>query len=251
MSKFLLSVLLFLTLYSLCIFESDLSAQPVAPAGTDYSAALKPLLRLQKDGIANAELFDQIGLAYYGQGQTGKAALWFLRSLRLNSAFSPAQNNLDYLRAHSLDRELFNPPAFLPHILNQAYNFFALNSLAWIVLFFLVLLVLCLHWLLHLPMGADKAVPVMWMVICAFIFLLFSTMLGFKYHNYLDSKQAVVLEPQLDGYAGPGGEYGRLFTVHAGLSVHISSVDKGWALVSLPNGAAGWIPLSAVERVKL
>jgi uncharacterized protein YgiM (DUF1202 family) len=90
----------------------------------------------------------------------------------------------------------------------------------------------------------------MWLVITAFIFLFFTTLLGWKYKDFQSSNKAVVIEPELEGYSGPGVEYGKLFTVHGGLIVHINKSDKEWALVTLPNGGAGWIRVGTIEKVK-
>lgn len=217
---------------------------------TDYTTASYNLLKQDKNGVKNADLYNQLGLSLYHQGNAGKATLYFLRALRLNSNHKEARNNLEYVMNASLDRELYAPPSFLAGLFQKAFDFFSLNNLAVIVLLLLIITLICVHWLLHLSRTDDKAVPVMWLVIISFIFLLSALMLGLKYKDYRYSNTAVVIEPIVEGYSGPGAEYGKLFTVHAGLIIHITRIDKDWALITLPNGGAGWMHTSAIEKVK-
>lgn len=233
-------------------FTANLSAQQVSGSEQtpDYETALKTLLALEQKGIVNADLYNQIGLSYYHQGLTGKAVLYFLRSLRLESNHKEARNNLEYAFSQSLDAELYPQPTFLADLFRKGIDFFSLNTLAIITLIILVLTILCLHWLLQSPHGEEKTVQVMWLLIIGFILVLCSVLLAFKYKDYNNINKAVIIGQMADGCSGPGEEYGNLFTVHAGLIVHISRMDKDWALVTLPNGGAGWVHASVLERVK-
>lgn len=217
---------------------------------TDIVSAYNNLIKLEKEGIINADMYNQLGLSYYKQGKTGKAVLYFLRSLRLNSNHIAARNNLDYVTSQTLDKDLQSQPSFLSSVFQKVFDFFTLNSMAVIVLILLIITILCLHWLMHIPIEQDKAVPVMWLIIAGFVLLLFVTMLGLKLRDFHSNTRAVVIEPEIAGYSGPGPEYGKLFTIHEGLIIHINRVDKDWALVTLPNGGAGWILIASVERVK-
>jgi hypothetical protein len=208
------------------------------------------LLQQERAGITNPDLYNQIGLSYYKQGQAGKAVVYFLRALRLNSNHKEARNNLEYASGHVLDKEMYTQSSYLSSVFQKAYNFFNLNALVVIVLVLLLIVVLCLHWLLHLPLGQDKAVPVMWLLIFGFVFLLASTLLGLKYRGYNNRSQAVIIEQETGGYSGPGIEFAKAFTLHSGLIVNITRSDKDWALISLPNGGAGWVHLTALDRVR-
>lgn len=54
--------------------------------------------------VKNADLFYDMGVCHYQLGNTGKAVLYFLRALNLNSAHKQAKQNLLYI--HNLHPEL-------------------------------------------------------------------------------------------------------------------------------------------------
>jgi tetratricopeptide (TPR) repeat protein len=246
------NLILWLTLATIlglsAVYAAENSAQVSQQADTVSVHA--QLLKLEKAGVRNADFYTQLGLSYYQQGRTGKAIICFLRALRLNSNHADARNNLNYLISLTLDKELYSQPAFLPALFQKVFDFFSLNALALMALFLLLITTLCLHWLLHLPNGQDKAVQVMWLLIFGFLLILSATLLGLKYRGYHSNSKAVVMVQEAEGWSGPGTEYGKLFTVHEGLIIQVSRTDKDWALIMLPNGGAGWVHASALERVK-
>jgi tetratricopeptide (TPR) repeat protein len=221
-----------------------------AISSAEYTRVLDNLLKQESAGIANADMYNQIGLSYYHQGYTGKAVVYFLRALRLNSNHGEAKNNLDFAISRSPDKDMYSQPSFLSSVFQKVFNFFTLNSLAFITLLLLLISVLCLHWLMHVSAGQDKAVPVMWLIIVGFILLLATVLLAFKYRDFRSDRTAVITDREAEGFSGPGEEFGKLFTIHEGLVIHISRVDKDWALITLPNGGAGWVLASSLERVK-
>ncbi len=214
------------------------------------SALQADLLKQLSSGVSNPDLYNQLGLSYYKQGEAGQAMLYFLRALRLNSNHREARNNHTYVLAKSADRELYGEPDFIGNLFRGILDFFSLNLLAVLTLIMLLLTTGCLHWLMHLPPDRERNVPVLWLLITGFLLLTFGVMLGLKYHLFQDSSKAVVMEKQLEGFGGPGSEFGKLFTVNEALVVHIDRTDKDWALITLPNGGAGWVQTSGLERVK-
>jgi tetratricopeptide (TPR) repeat protein len=243
-------ILLLAILLTICLSVYAQDKKPDAAPAKDYSVTLKNLLAQEQKGIANADMYNQIGLCYYHLGNAGQATVWFLRALRMNSNHGEAKNNLAFAIERSLDREMYTPPSFLASVFQKVFDFLTLNSLALIVLLLLALTVFSLHKYLHLGSGEDKAVPVMWIVIFGFLLIITSAMLGYKYSGFLDNRKAVIMESEVQGYSGPGAEFGSLFTIHEGLVIHINRIDKNWALINLPNGGAGWVPLSALEKVR-
>jgi len=239
-------ILILTGLFAQQALQDTLIVQPLS----NYSAEQIKLLEQIEKGIVNSDLYNQLGLSYYHQGKPGLAVLWFLRALRINSSHGDAKNNLEYAISQSPDRELYPESTFLSELFLRIYDFFTLNALAVIVLILLILTIICLHWIIHLDQTQERAVPVMWLIIIGFAFVSFVTLLSLKYRDFHSDSKAVIIANMVDGYSGPGSEYGRLFTIHEALMVQISRVDREWALITLPNGGAGWIPASSLMKVR-
>ncbi|HEX4825643.1 MAG TPA: tetratricopeptide repeat protein [Candidatus Polarisedimenticolaceae bacterium] len=63
------------------------------------------------------------------------------------------------------------------------------------------------------------------------------------------TRRAVVLHPTAEALAGPGLNNTSQFTLHEGTTVEVRGDRPGWLQVALPNGATGWIPDDAAERI--
>lgn len=61
--------------------------------------------------------------------------------------------------------------------------------------------------------------------------------------------RAVVLKPSAEALAGPGLNNTSQFTLHEGTTVEVRAERPGWLQVALPNGATGWIPTDAADRI--
>ena len=62
-------------------------------------------------------------------------------------------------------------------------------------------------------------------------------------------QEAVVTTSSVNVYSGPGKEFTLQFTGHEGLEVKIEQKKDDWYLVSLPNGARGWLPTTNLEKI--
>lgn len=252
-TRFLTAILILLaSLGSHTLFAADSArnSKTQFQAGMDYAGISGELLKQVTAGVHNAELYNQLGLSYYHLGQTGRATISFLRALRIDSANKAARNNLEFSISHSPDRELYPEPSFLSAFFSRAFQAINLNLLAISLLLLLLLTSFIVHRLLHLPFSSEKAVTVMWSLLCGLLLISFALLLTLKYQGYRDEKQAVVIISEVNGHSGPGTEYAKIFTLHDGLILQITRSDHNWSLVTLPNGTAGWIPAASLGKVK-
>ncbi len=70
--------------------------------------------------------------------------------------------------------------------------------------------------------------------------------------RWLEGREAIVVGAQaVDATAGPGtsGEYPKVFTVHAGQLVQVHRKSGRYRQISLPTGAAGWMPMESLEEL--
>ena len=70
----------------------------------DYATAIEHYESVLADGLASADLYYNLGNAYYRTGQMGRAILNYERALRLDPGMSDARENLALAENHTVDR---------------------------------------------------------------------------------------------------------------------------------------------------
>jgi len=240
-------------IFGLLILTFSLSAQVLNPDSLNaeqafYQQTLQKLEAKADSGVKNADLFYDIGVCHYQMGNTGKAVLYFLRALNLNSAHKQAKQNLLYI--HNLHPELSPEPnrPFLVQLFLNIYDFFSLNRLAITLLILAILLTLSLHWLMHTPSEKERGLPILAVVITAILFIAFGSMLLVKNHRYRNDSRAVVIANVAPIYHTPESNNVLQTIPEGSVVVAIKTLGKKTQII-LPDGTQGWVDSNSIERV--
>lgn len=204
----------------------------------DATARLGALSGLHASPVIEYDL----GNAYFRAGDLGRAVLHWHRALELDPGAEDVLHNLEVATG--------SPPhgEGLEGLLVKAYAGFTVEALERAALLFLALAVAAFgagRW-----GGRRAGLP------AALVFALVATAtFGWAYariHHLVRGSRAVVLgaAPSV-ATAGPGGEgdYPRVFDVHPGQVVVVHRSSGRHVQISLPTGAAGWIPKEALEKI--
>jgi hypothetical protein len=70
--------------------------------------------------------------------------------------------------------------------------------------------------------------------------------LAFRVHDARGAEAALLQPTEVEVRSGPGDSYARIFTLHAGTLVATGEERAGWRRITLPQGAEGWAPASAL-----
>jgi hypothetical protein len=240
---FLFLLLVVLSLFSEAVISSSLPGEQDA-----YRSALDSLLAVS--GTPNADLYYNLGVSYYHTGSTGKATLWFLRALALDSSHRLARENLGFIQ-ELLDKEHQAPPKpFLADLISRLDAMLSLNRLALILLLCLLASAACVHWLLHYPPDREKGLPVLLLGISLLFTLAFGLDYLGKYDRFLNNEVAVVTAPSADCYAEPGAGK-EMFSVPEAYIVKVTQIKGKYSRVILPDGTRVWIRTAELESVSL
>lgn len=201
------------------------------------------------DGLKNADLYYNLGVAYWQTGQSGMANLYFLKALNLNSAHKPASENLDYVIGLSQDKQLYPDRLFLVRIFLAAYDFMNLNRIALLSLILLLLCALSLHWLWHYDSNKERGLPTLITGIFLLLFISSATLLGIKAYRQTHNRKAVVISAQAELRSEASAQAARVAVIHEALILIIEQEKAGWYLLSLPDGNKGWLPAADLAKV--
>jgi tetratricopeptide (TPR) repeat protein len=213
-----------------------------------YADAVEAYRSLLRYDVRDATVEYNLGNAEFRAGNLGRAILHYERARRLDPLDPDIRANLEFARAHCLDRVEEPEVAAIVRGLRAAQDRAGPDRQAWVV----VGLVWALGAVLSLGLARPGGFTAAHGWALAGLLLVLGATAGSWYATLERSegtRVAVVLEDAAEVLAGPGRNNSTLFTVHEGLALRIRSEREEWLQVSLPNGLNGWIAREAIEEV--
>ena len=205
-------------------------------AAGNFKAAVADYEAVVGSGAWSANLFYDLGNAYFRDGDFGRAILNYDRALRLDRHHPEADANLRIVRdqAHSLE---LAPPALERYLNFGTANFFAVVAA---IFFWLTIILLILR-----PGRVLSAVAGIFLTaICAFA--------AYKSENGTHGHGlAIVIVENTEARVATVDSARSVLALPAGSEVLILQERGDWNYAALPNDQRGWIAASAVEKVRL
>jgi len=216
---------------------------------SNYQGALDEWLDIYNTGYRSAELYYNIGNAYFKLNNVPGAILFFERARLLKPGNSNINYNLQIARTLVVDKFEEIPELFFV----KWYDFLALmlQTNTWavisIVTFMLFLILLSVY--IYSP-GYRTKVLGFW---TAMLFLLISvSSLAFTVRNrnlVYNSNEAVIFSPSINGKSSPDNSGTDLFVLHEGSKVTIEDNVGEWYEIMLSDGNRGWVPSNSLTII--
>jgi tetratricopeptide (TPR) repeat protein len=221
---------------------NDLYAQnEFIPAAQEYE-------KLLEEG-QSAELYYNLGNAYYKSNEIGLAILNYERALRLSPRYPDAKYNLEMAAQRIVDLVDEEPVFFVKRWFADLISFFPSNRWFYIGWTFFLLALAGFFLFIFAPSrGLRKFsfnLSIIFIVICG-ITLLFS---GIRKKNYINRTEAIVLSGVITVKSSPDKNGTELFKLHEGTKVNIKNTLNNWAEITLSNGAVGWTEFAHIEPI--
>ena len=195
-----------------------------------------------------AEVYYNLGNAYFKQGELAQSILAYERALRLKPSFKDAKHNLQFAQSRIIDNIEDTQSFFLSNWLKTIRN--ALSQRVWmvgsIVLFIMALVGFFLFafsqtlWLRKTAFYCSVIALVVSVMACANA--------GSLYQRDTQRSEAIITQGIVNAKSSPDRSGNDLFTVHEGTKVEIHEVIGDWCCVHVGNNI-GWMPLEYLERI--
>ena len=217
----------------------------------EYQQALDSFLKLNNEGYINTDLFYNIGNCYYRSGQIGNAILYMKKALKVDSANRKAKRNLEFLLTQTKDKQTVAKDNLISKFFASLISNISLNSLAFISLIIIGMIIFIIHIIIHRFAQKDRVVPYFIITVLAVFLILVGIISNIKLSAYDNISTAVLLADTAIGFSGPNTEFTRVFTIHEGMIFTIEKEQNGWALIKLSNGIGGWIVADTFAKVSI
>lgn len=215
----------------------------------DYASAIQIYEALLQEGEA-AEVYYNLGNAYFKTDNLAKAILNYERALLLSPGNADVRANLEIARAKTVDKVVGIPEIFFvawikAFIDTQSVAVWARLAIA---SFLLLLVALGLFFfakpLTHRKIGFFSAIVLLLLTIT---FHCFASVQRDKLQN---RTEAIILSPSITVRSTPSDSGTALFILHEGHKVQIRDNSmREWKEISIEDGKVGWIPASAMETI--
>ena len=215
----------------------------------NYQKAITEYESLLKQG-SSAEIYYNLGNAYYRTENITRAVLNYERALLLSPGDSDIRFNLQIARSKTIDKIVPESEMFFVTWYRSLVNMMsvdgwgrtALISLALVIVLFLVYLFSARVWMQKVGFFGGGVLLVLFMISNFFAWQ--------QRQNLLYRQGAIVVAPSVTVKSTPAQNGTDLFILHEGTKVIITDGSmKNWREVRLADGKKGWIESKKIEVI--
>jgi len=237
--------------------ETDLErlshAASEAYRNQDYKKSILLYQELVTTGMksdrVSAEIYYNLGNAYFRDNQLGKAILNYERALLLDPGDGDIRHNLRFARNRTEDRIDTAGNLIFAEWFNAVRNIYSSNAWAVIAIVLFVLFLASLAVFLFVRfLWARKAA--FYSGIVLFLLVIAANIFSFSQKSErIERDSAIVMVGAAMVNASPDQNSNELFQLHEGTKVMIRNSDRNWYEIEIANGSIGWISKENVEVI--
>jgi tetratricopeptide (TPR) repeat protein len=214
----------------------------------DFTGALEAYRAILQSGFESADLYYNLGNAYFKTGDLGRSILSYERALRVKPRDPDIQANLELARSITTDDIEPLPRFWVLSLVEWWVELFPRRGLALTVAFAYVLAAmgLCVR-ILSQASGTRRTGT--WIAACGGLgILVFGTTLLAWDGALGGSDWGVILVEEVAVQSAPSQEDDlTLFFLHEGTKVRLDQATELWTEIVLEDGRVGWIPSDVFE----
>jgi len=248
--KKLLSIA-FLLIAALAVFAQDAlldKANQHYIAG-EFDQAIEAYNQILNSNKESAEVYYNLGNAYYKSGLFTKAILSFERAKLLAPNDEDIQFNLDLANQHVVDAIDPLPQVFFIRWWNGITNRFSVDQWAHISVVSFMLFLILAGLFFFTKSGLIKRLS-FWVGILVVVISIFSFNFAARHKKRMtDHKFAIIVQPSVTVKSSPSESGTDLFLIHEGLKVEVKDSLGGWMEIRLSDGNQGWLPENSIEKI--
>lgn len=233
---------------------SNAAAQTKAEADSAYTQGRyqQAIVLYQKliDKGQSAELYYNLGNAYYRQDDITHAILNYERALMLAPGDADIRFNLQMAQSKTIDKIVPESEMFFFTWYRSVVNLCSADGWAtYAILTLAMAILLALIYLFASPVWLRK-VGFFSAVLMLLVFVLANIFAWQQQRELLNRQGAIIMEGAVPVKSTPTTDGTDLFILHEGTKVRITDDSmKEWKEIQVPDGKEGWVETKQLERI--
>ncbi len=249
--KKLISIIYFLTVSSLLFAQPSAQMKQAESLYTanNYAEAIKVYESILKQGYESADLYYNLGNAYYKNNEVTKSILNYERAKLLAPGDEDIKFNLELVNQFTVDKIEPLPRPFFVKWWNSLID--ANNSDGWArlsLICFIIALIGASGYIFTSTVSLKRVsfiTGIVLLVISVFAF----GFAGKQKSNITGHKSAIITTPTVTVKSSPDESGTDLFVIHEGLKVDIKEDLGNWYNIRLADGNSGWVKKITLEKI--
>ena len=215
----------------------------------NYQQAIRDYEEILKNG-ESAEIYFNLGNAYYRTDNITKAVLNYERARLLSPGDNDINFNLQFARSKTIDKITPQSEMFFITWYKSLVNFTSVDNWAKTGILCIVMALLLVLLYLFGPQLMLRKIG-FFGGLAFFVIFLLSNLFAFQQKQALDNRTgAIIISPSVNIKKTPAKNSTDQFVLHEGTRVDI--IDKGmtdWRCIRVGDGREGWIETKAIEEI--
>lgn len=219
----------------------------------DFRETIEILEKEKKEqlekGVESAQLYYNLGNAYFRVNDLAHARLNYEKALLLDPGDRDTRHNIDYLSTKIEDKILVADTFFLSTWFRAVQNLFASDTWAVISVVSFIILIVCLAAFFFTRQIFVKKTS-FYIGIVAFLIVIFANVFSYRQKNKIEQRDtAVIMAGSASIVSSPDINSKELFILHSGTKVYITKEDRNWLEIEVDNGSVGWVQREKIEII--
>ncbi len=220
-----------------------------AYADQDFSRAVALYDSVIATGVESAQLYYNLGNAWFRQDEIAPAILYYERALQLDPSAVRIRHNLEYVKQFQKNEIEQLPVMFYVRWWHSLTRLFSVRG--WAMASIIFIAISSLLWMLFIvSRNHGRRKVSFWAATASTLLFILVFFITLRNYNHLQQeKNAIIFEPVVTGKSSPDETSKDLFVIHEGLKVHIMDKIGNWYEVRLPDGTVGWLPAESMRVI--
>lgn len=216
----------------------------------DYQGAIERYQKISDNGLHSAELYFNMGNAYYKLNQIAPSILYYEKALLLDPEDQDVEVNLTYARNMTIDDIEELPQTGISRIVNGLIGTFSYHT--WTYFAIGAMLVFVILFIAYYYAYGQSRKRLLFAVGGVFLFLsVLSVVFAFQQRSLIDQRNpAIVFAEETTVKSEPNLGSDEIFRLHEGTKVFILDTMNNWKKIRLADGKVGWLPEDELRSVK-